>query len=334
MRRMESLRVYLEKVRTHLRSKMGGTAQYSNLNEINRVWEKMKNHLVSVTSQAKEKGSDAFGSILAFIQVPDLLKWTESLTKLAATAYDKAMDVEYIRTGIGGAEHRLFDGGHTIIGSWQAASGALKDDTQAQEIISWAEAYIKDLTTTMGMPISTIDKPDFDRWVETVTGKIPGLDREYLYDLLSFDAMEICGAGLSVVGVFFALKKEDKEKLAEILGAMGISSIMAANPVLGITTIAVTAYSYWRHGPIDVVAALKGGGLTAISTVMFSIMGLPILVEFATVVVLTILLRKHIIDNQEFGIWLKAKTQESLSGAKELLNLQRVVSLLPSPREL
>ena len=37
---------------------------------------------------------------------------------------------------------------------------------------------------------------------------------EYLYDLVNFDGMEVCAAGLSVVGAVFALKSDDREKLA------------------------------------------------------------------------------------------------------------------------
>jgi hypothetical protein len=170
---METLRAYLEKVSTYLRDKVGVAAQHGDLKQLNHIWDKMKNQLVCVTSQVKEKGSDALGTILTilqepdfldFFQKPDLLKWTESLTKGAATVYDKAMDAEYLLTHIGGGEHRLFDGGHTIMGSWQAARDALKDDTKAQEIIGWAEAYVKDLTITMGMPFLLVDKADFDRW--------------------------------------------------------------------------------------------------------------------------------------------------------------------------
>ncbi len=120
--------------------------------------------------------------------------------------------------------------------------------------------------------------------------------------------------------------------MAEILGAMGISSIIAANPILGLMTIAVTAYSYWKHRRMDAASVVKGGGVTAISAVMFSIMGLPILVELVIVVVLTTLLKKHIINNREFIEWLKANIQDSLNGSKKLLNLEGLASLLPNLR--
>src|SRR5262249_19386744 len=162
---------------------------------------------------------------------------TKQLTEGAATVYDKAMDTQYLKTHIGGGHHRLFDGGHTIGGSWDAVKNALADDGKAREIIEWAHAYIKDLTTPMGMPYVTLEKESFDQWVEAFAGRIPGLDRQHLYDLLTFDALEIVTTGLSVASVCFMLKKQDEQKLAEILGAMGISSITAANPIMGLATV-------------------------------------------------------------------------------------------------
>lgn len=330
---MNTPKKYLDRAKKFLWNKLGRAREYYDPEGLNEIWARMRETLATAVIEVKEKGASSLASALAFLQTPDLLKWTENLTKGAATVYDKAMDAEYLRTHIGGGAHRLFDGGHTIIGSWEAVKDAMKGDSTAQEIVEWTKAYMKDLTTVKGMPFFNLDKADYDKWAGEIARKIPGVSREFLYDLLSFDAMEICAAGFSVVGVFFAFSKEDKEKLAEILGAMGISSIVAANPILGLTTIAVTAYSYWKHGPMDAVAAVKGGGLTAISALIFSIMGLPILVELVIVVVLTTLLKKHIINNEKFIGWLKTKIQDSLSGPKELLNLERLTSLMPTAGE-
>jgi hypothetical protein len=44
---------------------------------------------------------------------------------------------------------------------------------------------------------------------------------------------------------------------------------------------------------------------------MFSIMGLPVLVEFGIVVSLSIILRNYIFDNPEFYEWLKSKFQKA-----------------------
>ena len=69
---------------------------------------------------------DQAGIFLAFLHTKDLLKWTESVTDGPGSIYDKAMDAEYIRTHIGGGDHRLFDGGHDLVtwimSTWQKFS--------------------------------------------------------------------------------------------------------------------------------------------------------------------------------------------------------------------
>ena len=39
-----------------------------------------------------------------------------------ATPASKAMDDGYIRTHIGGDWHRIYDGGHSFVGSWKAGA--------------------------------------------------------------------------------------------------------------------------------------------------------------------------------------------------------------------
>ena len=58
--------------------------------------------------------------LLASKLASDLNDVLAGLAKGPATIYDKAMDAEYLATHIGGGSHRLFDGGHTIAGAFQA----------------------------------------------------------------------------------------------------------------------------------------------------------------------------------------------------------------------
>ena len=57
----------------------------------------------------------------------------QNVVKGSPTIYDKAMDAEFIATHIGGGQHRLFDGGHTIIGAFRAGQAASPDDSIIQE---------------------------------------------------------------------------------------------------------------------------------------------------------------------------------------------------------
>jgi hypothetical protein len=70
------------------------------------------------------------------------------------------MDAEYLRTHIGGGWHRLYDGGHSLAGSWKAVSSSLPDLAALDQLGVWANEYWKDLITTRGMPILILDHAD------------------------------------------------------------------------------------------------------------------------------------------------------------------------------
>ena len=111
--------------------------------------------------------------------------------------------------------------------------------------------------------------------------------------------MEVFSSSLGAVAVVFALNKKDEEKLAEILGAMGIVSILSANPIMGIFVTALGGYAYWKERRrFDGKGIAKGATLTLVSAGIFSILGLPILLELVIVMVVGTLLRKHLFDNK------------------------------------
>ena len=239
------------------------------------------------------------GMIGAFLADKELLKHLGSITDSASTIYDKALDSEYLKTHIGGGDHRLFDGGHDIFSAWDRVKDALPDDSFQEELVGYISALWKDVSTVKGLPFETVSKESFESWVNAVSGWIPGMDRKYLYDLLSFDAYELLSTGLGVGAVMFALKKEDEEKLAELLGSMGILSILSANPLMGLAVVAVSVFAYKKKKmEFDGVAFAKSGVVATSSIALFGILGLPILFELVIVGVLTALLRKKVLDNE------------------------------------
>lgn len=291
--------------------------------------KKLKDSVLSGISFMRDKASKAtataIASTTAFFAEADLLKWTEELTKSAATIYDKALDKEYLATKIGGGNHRLFDGGHDLFSAWERAREAAKDDSFAQEVIGCITALWKDVTTTKGLPFATLDKASYDEWAEIIANWVPGLKKEYLCDILSFDAMEVFSTTLGAVAVVFVLKKDDQKRLAEILGSMGVVSITSANPIMGIVVTAVGAYAYVKEKKkIDKKAMATSASLAATSAVIFGALGLPILLEFAIVLVVATLLKKHIFNNEEAMLIIKQNI--AALGERGFSSLQRLVS--------
>ncbi len=219
---------------------------------------------------------------VAFLSDPSLLKTLRSITDAPSNIYDKAMDSEYL-SGLsgGGGNHRLFDNGHSLFDAWEKVKDASTEDTFSQEVAGYASAIFKDISTPKGLPFTTLDKANYEEWAESINNlNIPGVNKEYLYDLTSFDALEILGTSIGVLGAALALKKEDNKKLSEILGSMGIVSILSANPLMGICTVATTAYAYKKNKQkIDKTSFLKGGASSGAAALIVGALGLPFLIE-------------------------------------------------------
>ena len=76
----------------------------------------------------------------------------QNMVKGSPTIYDKAMDAEFIATHIGGAQHRLFDGGHTIFGAFRAGHSASPDDSIIQEAMGTLQGLLRDVSTPERTP--------------------------------------------------------------------------------------------------------------------------------------------------------------------------------------
>lgn len=268
--------------------------------------------LLRLRERVSKASNEAIASSSAFLAEHDLLRWLGNLTQSPATAYDKALDAEYLRTHIGGGDHRLFDGGHDPISAWERVKDTLPNDTFAQEVAAYASSLWKDVTTIKGLPFETLDKEHFDAWVDALAGVVPGLDRQYLVDLASFDAFEVFSSTLGAVGLVFAIDRQDSKRIAEILGAMGIISIISANPLLGIVLIAMTSWAYVKKKiAVDKASIAKGGALAALSATIFYVLGLPILIELVIVLSVSHLCKKHVLDNEKLAQFFEGAADES-----------------------
>ena len=222
-------------------------------------------------------------ALLPFLSLKELLNWSKSVTDGVDGLYDRAMDAEYLKTGIGGGNHRMFDGGHDLVSAWQKVKDASDTDTFSQEVIGYVLAIWKDVTTPMGLPFKTWDKETYDQWADWVSSNIPGADKKWFSDLNSFDVFEVFSTSLGLAGAIFFFKKSDKKRLSEILGQMGIISIISANPLMGIAVIITTAFAYNKK-KMKAEDSLKGAGQAGISLAIFNLLGLPILIELFIVI--------------------------------------------------
>ncbi len=181
--------------------------------------------------------------VLASELAVDLDAMLAKISAGPATIYDKAMDAEYLATSIGGGNHRMFDGGHTLAGAFEAVRGASAEDTILQEAFGYVQSLFRDLTTPMGLPLANWDKETYDQ----VSGYLQSqfsIPKGWFYDVNSFDAAEVLGAGVGVVAVFFCWNRAESEQFGRLAGGMGLSAALSANPLLLIVTIAALARAF------------------------------------------------------------------------------------------
>ena len=208
------------------------------------------------------------GVLASRLAVP-LNAMLEKISEGPATIYDKAMDAEYLATSIGGGNHRMFDGGHTLAGAFKAVRGASAEDTVLQEAFGYMQGLFRDLTTPMGLPLANWDKGTYDQ----VSGYLHSqfsIPKRWFNDINSFDAAEVIAAGVGVVAVFFCWNRAEAEQFGRLAGSMGLSALKG-NPLLLVVTVAALARAFQvariegRTG--DALDGLFRGTVTSLASV-------------------------------------------------------------------
>ena len=169
----------------------------------------------------------------------------QSMVGGSATIYDKAMDAQYIATHIGGGQHRLFDGGHTIIGAFRAGHSASTDDNIIQEALGTMQGLLRDVSTPSGLPLANWDQETFRRVSETLETNFH-IPKTWFYDLNTYDAADLLGSAVGIVAVIFHWNRGDTEEFSKLVGGMGLAAVFSANPLLLIVTVVALARAFHK----------------------------------------------------------------------------------------
>ena len=220
--------------------------------------------------------------LLASALSTDLNALVQSMVKGPATIYDKAMDAEYLTTYIGGGTHRMFDGGHTILGAAKAVRDASPDDTIIEDAMGFLEGIFRDMTTPKGLPLANWDKATYDQVAGFLQSNF-GIRKDWFYDLNSYDAAELLGGVIGVVATALCWDRADTEDFAKLVGGMGVSAAMSANPLLLIVTIVALAKAFHKAHQTGEYAEfvdghLKGGigaGTSLVAASQIGVIGGP-----------------------------------------------------------
>ena len=235
--------------------------------------------------------------------------WIQDMVSGRPTIYDKAMDAAYNATRMGGGDHRLFDGGHSLVGAFQAARDASPDDNIFEEAAGLLQALARDATTPRGLPLVTWDQDTFNGLTDSL-GRV-GIPREWVIDMVSYDAAEVIGASVGVLAIALNWNNDDVEQFAQLVGGMGLSAVIGANPLLLMVTVVALAKAYhtarktgdWKEFA-DGLA--RGGICTGAVILITSMVGGPAVVVLLTGICIGVVAQRasQQVSVVEIGQWM------------------------------
>ena len=236
----------------------------------------------SWASSARGQAAQLTMSVLATDVSPEIDRWLTNLLDGPASIYDKAMDANFLATHVGGSYHRLFDGGHSLLGAIKAGHNASPDDSIIEEAVGTVSAIFKDFVTVRGLPFFTWDKTTFDNVAGMLESNLH-IPKSWFYDLNTINATELLTASIGTFALILNWNNEDIEAFAKTIGSTAIVSVIGANPILMVVTLAALAKSFTdarRAGNYTefVEGLAKGGLVTGAVIATASVVGGPVYV--------------------------------------------------------
>jgi hypothetical protein len=227
--------------------------------------ERVSNSVAGGLSATASVAGEAYTAALNWKNNSEFSNWlTDHLSSQHATLASRAMDAEYLRTNIGGGWHRLYDGGHSLAGSWKAVSSSLPDLGALDQLSIWANEYWKDLITTRGMPIVVLDHAD--------------QVSEYFKHLDCVNVAQLIGG--EVCGVSIYCNWNDPAKLVASATANECSGIVFANVVAPLVSLIALGRAYFlikksEQDDLQVLIAPALHGLSRSGATMLLITVIP-----------------------------------------------------------
>ena len=195
------------------------------------------------------KLSETTQNLLATSLSTDINDLVQNLVKGSATIYDKAMDAEYIRSHMGGYNHRLFDEGHTVFGAIRALQEAkannpsdFENEGFLDQVEGLFQALVKDASTQKGVPYFTWDKEAYDK----VAGALQelGIPKNWFADLNTYDPAELLGTTIGAMTLAFRWNKADAEEFARLAGGVTVSGLASANALVLVVSVVALARAF------------------------------------------------------------------------------------------
>jgi len=266
-----------------------------------KAFERIKESYKSGTTSVRERSSQAALWMATLTSEAEwarqVERWSADQFNTLSNVYTQAMDGKFLSEGLGTPlSHRLVDGGHTLGGSWEAARSALQDDTFWQELRGWGGAFASDLSSVVGMPITTLSAESLE-YLEGALSSL-GVSKSDLVDALSVNAVELASTVVPLLGAILNWSEPDRKDFAQMIGASGLAAIVSANPVLFLVSVvcAARAFHHQRHKHEGVKEWAKsvasGGALSGLVLATSSVVAGPVWVGVVAGILAVIVLKR------------------------------------------
>ena len=199
-------------------------------------------------------------------------QWLRDLLQAGATvstptAWDRAMDTVYNAGREHGYLHRLFDGGHSVTGAFEAGWDAAPGAGWIENVGGTLSAIWRDSVTPQGMPFVTLSRD----WYDEATSVVSRLSErglpvrsEFVRDWVTWDATEFVASSLGAVIVVFQFREDKAVQLARTAGSLGLVGAVSANPLAVIVSAVALARSIQVRGTAKTgKEALRGAAVSA-----------------------------------------------------------------------
>jgi len=234
-----------------------------------------------------------------------LERWSADTFNTLSNEYTKMIDgsfAEGLKSGadyVSPALHRLVDG-HTLPEAFRRGREAMQNDTTIQEVYGTLEALLSDMSSVIGLPVIEFGKEKAEAFRDAFAAI--GVDEKRFADFFSYNTVEVVGSAIPALALMFAWNSDDAERFAKIVGALGISTAYAGNPIGAIVVIVGLAKSFQKRRQENLsvkswAKSLGSGGVTSpLVIVSMNVVGPPLWVFGISVLIAVNLMKAKGID--------------------------------------
>lgn len=229
-----------------------------------------------------------------------LERWSASTFNNLSNEYTKIIDGAFAEGLKSGADyvsptiHRLLDG-HTLPEAFRRGRDALENDTAIQEVYGTLEALLSDMSSVVGLPIVQFGKEKAEAFKEAFA--FVGVDEKRFADFFSYNSVEVISSAIPALALMFSWNSDDASRFAKTVGALGVSTAYAGNPLGTVVVLVGLARSFQKartsnQSTKDWAKSLGSGGImSTVVIVSMSVVG-PSIWVFLISILITINLMK------------------------------------------